>query len=546
MSIFRNVDKHQLRPLVLHALKHEFRISNIVRRRGRKKFSPWNMVFALLGYLLLGLVFINLFLHNRTDDGFNLGFAILSAYVGLVTAANIFLSFGSGFLSPDEAVILSPFPITSETFFVSRILVLLLYTTIISTCISLAGMVLLGFLAHPILGPLSILLVSTLTSIATAMMVVVLYGTVLIRFKRAKLTKLFSYIQFAGSLFTSASFVVLPRAMQSSSLYTFTLAFNPKLIWLPYYWFAGIGMAVLEDTSQRTLLVAAIAILATITMIALAFWLLASTYLSSVQEISDSATESTKALRPVRTEKSAIASLLLRTHESRATWLLFRAQFRYDTKFRLAILSSIPVTGIYVVLAVLNGSILDPFLSSPFEGLQATALYIVALISPFMIMQQISQSQSFKASWIFFASPVDRSKLLLSVRNIVFSVLFVPYMVLLFGVFSYYMEAGHAFRHVLMIATIALLVFQSNLLISPKVPFSEQRTAQRSSYTTFLWGILISAGPLGLLFLAMYYGYRTPQYYWSFLVLYLTLAVFAELFLRQQLSRRLEAIEYAG
>lgn len=543
--MLENIDWLQVKTLVKHAIKHEFRVSSISRIAGKKKFSPWSIVFSLLLYALIGTVFINFLINNQSPEGLLAVLALLSFYVTLITSANIFLSFGSGFLSPDEAIILAPFPITSETFFTSRLLILLVYSTIVSITLSIASMVFLT-ITHGFWGLVSVAADTVLTGIATAMMIIILYGTLFIRIPRSSLTKLFSYTQFLGSLITSATFLLLPRVIENADLHKFTLDATPSLQWAPPFWFASLGAVILHLESPASIeVLGLLALVVTVVLSLIANKLIASGYQDSLQELSSSTSQLTKAAKK-RNISYGPNPILFRTHESRATWLLFRAQIKYDTKFRLSLLSSLPITGMYLLLAILQGKLLDPFLTSPTEGLHAAALYIIALVSPFLIMQQISQTESYKASWIFFAAPVDRSKLLLSVRNIIFGVVFFPYMLLLAGVFSIYMPVGHALMHIGMIALIAVLVFQSYMLVSPKVPFSEQRKMQRNTYSIILWGFVIATIPLTLLIIAMYFGYPTVKGYLSFLALFLTLAILLEVFLRSNLSTRLERQEYAG
>jgi hypothetical protein len=468
----------------------------------------------------------------------------------LITASNIFLAFGSGFLSPNETEILAPFPITSETFFFSRMAIVLTYSLIASSLISIGPMIAAGFFAREAL-PMSvigILLMTSFAAITSATGVITMYAIVVARIPHKKLMKAFSLVQFLGSLLVGGTFILAGQVARRIQLDGLTLSAHSWLKFAPPYWFAGIEGVAIGHPNTGALALAAI-----VTLLGLSFAsykLFARSYGAAIEDLTQSSIADTKRyeLRQAARNKGTSSgfSQLLRTPETRAMWTLFKAQFKFDSKFRFSLFSWLPLMGFYFVLAVVQGSIHDPF--GPFNPdlMRSNALYLLAILSPLLIMQQISQSESYKASWIFYATPIDRARLLLGVRNIVVLLIFAPYMVLLGVAFSFYMPPLSAFRHTLMISAFAQLIFEVSLLFAPKMPFSQQRTQQRNTAGRIFTMMLVILAPLILMALVMYFGYRDEVRYWASLALVITLAVITDRLVANRLRKKLEEQEFAG
>ncbi|HEY3875292.1 MAG TPA: hypothetical protein VGM92_07425, partial [Candidatus Kapabacteria bacterium] len=482
------IDLQQVWILTRYALLSEWRTASTRMNRRRKMSRGW-AYGTMFSYLLIGAFSIRLFLSNDSGEAFTIAAGIFMLYAGIVIASNIFLSFGSGFLSPDESRMIGLLPVSSDTFFFSRLTVLLCYTTAISLLLLIGPFLALQFFLREgtwveLLGENLIFAFAFLLSgIAASMAVIALYGIVMRKLSAAKVAKVTGYVQFFGSFVTAISFVVLSQVQHRINLHSITLTDYPWIAFVPAYWFASLGSIGLGTVSSITLLFGALSVLFLAVLAATSHLLLGKNYQSEVDELSGSATALAKS------KKSKPDSFLYRlwlrlarSDEARTMFQVLRAQFRYDAKFRMQMLASLPPTFLYLLIAVMQGGIVDPF-SGPMKGvLQANMLYLVAMLMPLISMQAISQSDNYKAAWIFFSAPIDRSKLLLAVRNTMFVSIIAPYMVLIAIVFSYYMPVAHAVMHTLVIAAIASVIFQCFLMAAPKMPFAQQRRPNRGGF----------------------------------------------------------------
>ncbi|MDP4199408.1 MAG: hypothetical protein Q8902_07545 [Bacteroidota bacterium] len=541
-----NIDYHQILALTRYALLSEWRQASTRVTRGRRKSRRGWAYGTIALYLFVGLFLIRLFSSIYSGESFIAAASLIILYEALVTASNIFLSFGAGFLSPDEARTIAPMPVSSETFFFSRLAVLVIYTMIITLTLTLAPFIALFFVLDAgLVTSLLFLLACILSSITSAMAVVVLYGLLQSRLSQSALAKAIGYVQFFGSFFVAFSFVILPRLEAHLDLERLTISALPWLAYLPSYWFGSLaGLA--SGSANPILAVAALALL--VVLAVACYVLLAKHYQAHAAELAI-AQPRLAGKKPSNTRDSRVFQLYIRfarSHEARAVFMLLRAQFRYDMKFRMAMLASLPVTVLYLIVALLQGGIHDPFAGDIRSIAGTQFLYIFALIMPLVLMQSVSQSENYKAAWIFFAAPVDRAKLLLAVRNALLVSMVLPYMALLAVTFSFFMPAGHAVLHVLVLSAIAGLIFQTYLMFSAKMPFAQPRQQGRTSVATFFAIAFFGLVPLALLLAEMYFGYRMPGMFWPSFALILTLSALMEQTVRFRIRKKLDREEFEG
>jgi ABC-2 type transport system permease protein len=173
-------------------------------------------------------------------------------------------------------------------------------------------------------------------------------------------------------------------------------------------------------------------------------------------------------------------------------------------------------------------------------------IYFFAMLMPMMLMQNMTMTENYKAAWIFFALPVERSRLLLAVRNSILISFILPYLILLCVVFSYFMPALHAIKHVIVLGAIGNFVFQGYLWGQARMPFAQQRRPNQRGVAQFAGMFIFMILPMGLLILDMYFGYKSELRYWSGLALILTISVIVERFMQSRIERRLDREEFAG
>jgi len=546
--MFSSIDFRQVVILTRYALLSEWRLASVRsfgrRRKMSRAWAYWTMFF----YVMFGALAIRLFIGSATGEVYVTAAGLFMSYAAFVTASNIFLSFGNGFLSPDEAQIISPLPATSETFFISRLAVLICYTTVISILLSIGPFIGLEFFISPGLLPnLALVLCTTLSSVAAAMTVIVIYGLLLGRVHKSAMSKAVGYVQFLGSFVTAMSYVALSQFQNKIDLHTLTLSAQPLLAILPSFWFASLAGLAAGVTASLNIALAVGAVLFLIGLSAASHILLAKKYQSEITELASSSAMSAKAKKSTRDGIVYRAFIrMARSDEAHAVFMLMRAQFRYDSKFRMQLLAMLPVTVIYLVIAIYNGGIVDPFTGKIAAVMRSNALYFVAMLMPMLVMQAVSQSENYKAAWLFFAAPLDRSKLLLAVRNAIFVSIVVPYLIVLTIVLSQFMPWPHAAMHVLVLAAVGGFIFQIYFMIMAKMPFAQPRRPNSGGLTRFAGIFLPVILAMAILVLDIIFGYKSPERFWPSFALLVTLSVLLERVSQTRIRKKLAREEFEG
>ena len=557
--MFSRIDFKQVSILTRYTLKSEWRSASLRSLNRRRKLSKGWAYWTALIYLIAGAFLIRFFSGNLAGEAYVTAASFVMLFLGFIAASNVFLSFGTGFLSPDEAQMILPMPVTSETFFFSRLTVLLCYTTAITFLNAIGPFLGLLFYLHLGFFPSFAFLVSALLSnMAAAMAIIVIYGIVLVKMPRAKLTRIIGYVQFLGSFITTLSFVILPRIQQNMDLHAYTIDSTPLLALIPAFWFGSLaGLANgIASTINVILGVGSLLFLGALAWVSHVY--LAKHYQGDVSDLALSSATFTKS--KLKLDAPEVTSLpltgkrtffytflsLFRSHEARAVLMLLRAQFRFDPKFRMSLIATLPLTFMYLIIALFQGGVHDPFVGNLRSIMNAQFLYLVALFMPMLVMQSVSQSENYKAAWIFFQAPLDRSKLLFAVRNTLIVWVIVPYMLVLAAVFTFFMPVYHAVAHVLVLAAMAGFIFQIFMMISPKMPFAQRRRPNRSSVVTILGVSTFGILAFLLLGVEIYFGYQTPFRFWSSFALIVTLSVLLEQVVRSRVRKKLEQEEYEG
>jgi len=176
------------------------------------------------------------------------------------------------------------------------------------------------------------------------------------------------------------------------------------------------------------------------------------------------------------------SSWIFRGREARAVALLVRNQFKYDQKFRLAVLSILPMTVLYLFIGLRGGKLQDPFVAGSSGIENAWLLYFAALMFPIMLKSTLTYSDTYRASWIYWATPADRAQLVLWSKNCVLFYFQLPYLAGIAAVCLYFFRnLGHVLVHVAVLALLSHFLLQVSVLLQPSLPFSQPpRKGQRS------------------------------------------------------------------
>ncbi len=147
-------------------------------------------------------------------------------------------------------------------------------------------------------------------------------------------------------------------------------------------------------------------------------------------------------------------------------------------------------------MGVRDGGIGDPF----DEGRMGQGLSMVTMavfMFPTMLKMNLARSDAYRASWIFFATPVDRARVVRSSKNILVVTFLLPYLALVGAVLAYFStNPWHLAVHLIVVALMSHLVLQAVTFLEPELPFSKPMVKSGSSRVFVLIGIVSASAVL--------------------------------------------------
>lgn len=426
---------------------------------------------------------------------------LLTTYAAVNTSMLLLVDFTAVVVSPEDYRVLGSRPVDSRTYFAARLCTILVYVLAISLVISaLPAVVLwlwrdLGALA----GAFTVAAI-VLCNVCATVFVISAYAALVERVHPRRLTRALSYVQLAGSTLFLAAYYLAITAFDSVRVRELSLD-AVWWAWLnPASWFASLVLVGGGLAGRADWFAAAAALVLTAACAPLVSGRISLTYAERLGEIGASS-------EPVRTRRSLMTGLPgFSRGEARAVALLVRAQFRYDNRFRLAILSLLPITAFYILIGLDEGALDDPFTGFPRGGLP---MYFATVFLPMTIQSSLTTSDSWRAAWIFFATPADPARLIVAAKNFVAVWFLGGYLLLLAIMWSFFFEAvWHALVHALVIWLVAHLLLQAAIIARPALPFAAE--PQQSQRTAQLFGLFlvggVAAGLLPLLLPLVYAG----------------------------------------
>lgn len=458
--------------------------------------------------------------------------SLLTTYAAANTMMLLLVDFTSVVLSPDDYNILGHRPIGSRTYFAARMAAVAVYVGSVSAVLGLAPAVVYGVKVGPLAVPATLLAV-LLSGLSTAVLVITGYIVLLRWVHPARLRRAMSYLQLAAATSFYLVYYLAVTSFQGLLLDRFGFASTPWLWALPPTWFAALVAVAGGDAPAAAWAAAALAILVAGVSVPLAAGRLSLDYARRVGEMSAVG-------EPPRNRRGLPIPGFGRS-EARAVALLVRAQFRYDARFRMAVLGLLPLTGFYLLLGMGEGALRDPFSGTTQTG---PGVFMAIVFIPMTLHAALTVSESWRAAWIFFATPVSHARVVVAAKNFVAVYFLGGYLVVLAAVWAYYFDrVWHAVVHALFAGLLAHILLQLTVIVKPALPFAtEPRKGERSS---MLFGVILAGSVVAGMFpFALSFVYRNAAVTVGALLLMIALTAAIEYALRLRVAEAIGDLEF--
>lgn len=523
------VDWAQWKVLTRALLKRDFRTRtmSVGRAGGRQQaggraLMSQAILYGLFGVLMSGMILV-------AKDLFFVGI-VLCAYVMFMVGTAVLLDHSSALTAADDYAVLGYRPITSRTYFAVRLTNVLIYTLLMTSMVAVIPIGAL-FWRHGLAAGLAGIFALYGVSLTVAFGLLVSYASLQRFVGPDRLKNVLTVLQMVMSFGVYGGYFFLSRIFTKSFLAGFTLNKTWWLMALPPAWFAStFDLAAGQVTLNVIAPVgAAVATLAGLT------WALTG---NLSEGFTERLGESTVAARSSKTaRKPAKAGRFFRGGEARAMALLIRSQFRNDQKFKMGVLTIIPLTVLYIFQGVSDhgGS----------GGREFTLVGFAVMMFPAMLKMQLTRSDSYKASWIFFTAPVDRSTLIRASKNVVVAMFLLPYLAFVAAALIWATkDVAGSLLHVLVLGFVSHLVLQITVLLDPELPFALPVEKTRSAS---LFGLMIGIGAVNVvLTIFSRQIFSSPLMILGVLAGVAVASVFVELLTKARIDEQTRKLEFVG
>ncbi len=538
-ALFRalGVDDGQWRALTVAALKVDLRASSLGRPAtvSRQMRGAGALIGQVVFYTMLGVGMG--FVVSVAGDPF-LAAVIVLSYVVFMVGTIVLLDHNTAVTSPDDYAILGCRPVDSRTYFAAKLTNVFVYILAVTAAfgwIPIAAF----FVRHGAAVGAAALLAVSLCAMATTLALVSAYAWLLRVVGPGRLRTVLSYLQFILSFVVYGGYFFFTRVFSRSLLANASIDRTGPILAYPATWFAAyVDLAAGRATGlEAGAAVASVLLLAGLAWLALGRLSLGyAERLGAISSASAPRSASTATLRPGR---------LFRAGEARAIALLIRAQFRNDTRFRLSVLAIIPMTVIYMVMGLTDRHAANAAASRSTGGSLAMVALAI-LLFPTMLKTTLARSDAFRASWVFFASPVDRMALVRSAKNVLVVFFLVPYLTIVTVALAWL--TGNVWPTLVFVLFTGLLshfVLLFVTFLNPELPFSQPTVKTRASSSTFALIVILGLA-IGFMGFFLDLAGRQPVTLGVIVAALVAASVVLDRMTRARVGRQTERIEFAG
>ncbi|HET7585227.1 MAG TPA: hypothetical protein VFK13_09970 [Gemmatimonadaceae bacterium] len=535
------IDYAQWLALTKVALKLDWRQTSLGGSRYRaRRGSRAAIISQLIFYGIFG--FFMAFVVWQGTDVFLVGL-VLTSYVFFIVGTAVLIDHNSALTSATDYGVLAFQPVSSRTYFAAKLANVLVYTLAITTVAAFLPIVALFVVHGAAIGFAGVAAIYGI-SLATALGMLTGYAWMLQRIGADALKRALSYVQLVMSFAIYGGYFLMSKSVVSN-LATAKVQKTPWLLLYPGAWFSSyLDLAAgTWSTFDVGLAITSLVLLGVL-----------AAGLGGRLSLDYSARLAALAATPVKQKKSRAArsggarlEWWHRSGEARAMAVLVRSQFRNDQRFRLTVLGVLPLTLVYVFMGVRDGTIVDPFVPPPAgHGAHFSLVTVAVLMFPSLLKISLSQSESFQAAWVFFASPTDRKRIIQSSKNALVTFFLLPYLAFVAALYVYFVHnVWHVLLHVLFLGLLSHLLLQLMVLLDPELPFS--RPWQKSRNSGMLFGfmmvIFVAAALLQVFGPEMYQSVATIGVVLGVLV---GTSIIVDLLTRARIAGQAHSLEFEG
>ena len=501
------------------------------RQRKEKKEKRNGILTNMFISLCMGLLytFPLIFLMIDSDSGKDNTVFALTLYFSMFLFMLSFLlitDFSNILFDTRDKYIIFPRPINDKTLFLSRMLHVFIYLFRVIVPMSIPGWIVLGIVhgwKSVVLFPLPLFcLVFIALFIVNGCYLLLLKLTKPERFK-----EVINYFQIVLSVILFIMGYLMPRVMQSSFIQHVDLNTLSWVRFLPPYWLAScfiwLGhtapIAGTQWYGTLAIIVPVVCLWVTVKWLAPQF----ARNIGAIDtvEVTEQTNVSTKKTASSAKYYTWLANLLNRTDDAKAGFIITWLQTSRSRSFKMRVypmFAYVPVYFVYMLTLDRNRSLSETWQELPNKPKFLVLLYMCVVVVT-QALNYLTVSDQYKASWVYYAAPVDKpGKIMSGAFKAIWVKFFLPFWGIIALFVLYIWGPARILDIILAVSNMTLFALCIMRVGYRILPFSTQEQMNNAS-TRFL-RVFIMLGVPGLLG----FGHYMAVDIWWLKVLFLALS----------------------
>ncbi|HWJ90807.1 MAG TPA: hypothetical protein VNR87_06830 [Flavisolibacter sp.] len=403
----------QLRSILQTKLTMDDRRPNTVQQTSRKKSSrPVSRatIGTMIVSALLGLVYLLSFVVGQ-DKVTQL--TVYFSFFFFMLSATLISDFTSVLIDVRDTYIILPRPVNDSTVIVARMLHIFIHICKIVLPMSVPGLVKI-FIDDGAGGAFLFLLMIFLLTLFAIFFINSVYIIILKITTPEKFQTIISYVQIIFAIVMYGSYQIFPRLVDQFDLEHFNIASIRGIGFYPIYWFANTWKVFYSfHGSSAQLVLAGLGFILPVLSIYTVVRYLAPSFNNKLALINNAAGNQQHPVSAKSGGRSSYADFLSRVftrgNAERMGFLFTWKMTARSRDFRMKVYPSIGYLLVYVVIMFMRNKHLSiseiAAQQSAGKLIIISALYFTSLLLT-MAINQIVYSEKYKASWIYYVSPL--------------------------------------------------------------------------------------------------------------------------------------------
>jgi ABC-2 type transport system permease protein len=504
----KDVDFEKLKTITETKLILDRRRLRVSMKQKNDKETKNQILMTLIVYAIMGLFVSGIIMAMRN---LVIGMTVLHSYILVMMAMTLITDFSSVLLDTTDNQIILPRPVSSKTFFVARLVHILVYLLQFTIALSLFPIISV-FIEYGIFVGLASIITILLTVLFAVFLTYLLYGLILKFSNEEKLKSIINGFQIGMTIVFAISFQILPRLINFDKAFNVTMPIHWYTYLLPPLWMANALQVVYEgkaDIQHIVMLVLAV-VLPIVT-----FWImikfLAPSFSKKIAAMGNAGDETKSEEKNAAANKiplsEKLSPLLCSNKTEQAGFEMTWKMTGRDKSFKIQFYPSLAYLAVFAFIFVFKSG---KDIGNTWATLGSTNGFLWFVYLPMFTISTaialVSFNENFAASWMYISRPLSKPGSLISgALKTILVKFFVPVVIILFA-FGYYVWGYKIIDDFILgiLNNILILVLLSHMGKS-YLPFSMQPSIkqQTGKFVTVVLQMLVIAVLVGLHYLAL-------------------------------------------